>query len=73
VTTRIQVNADSGKAVRVRGYNPQGAEAEQPSLDRTVEVGQSDNFYIHASMAIVIEEVQPDAEPAPEPEPVPEA
>lgn len=61
MTTRIQVNADSGKAVRVRGFDPKNP--GEPTLDRTVEVGQSDNFYIHASMAIVIEEVQPDPEP----------
>lgn len=63
MTTRIRVCADSGKPVRVRGGDPKGGE---PTLDRTVQVGQCDDFYVHASMAIVIEEVQPEPDPEPE-------
>lgn len=66
MTTRIRVCADSGKAIRVRGDDPRSPSEDGPSLDRTVQVGQCDDFYVHAGMAIVIEEVQPEPDPEPE-------
>lgn len=62
MTTCIRVNADSGKAIRVRGADPTNPGSEA-ALDRTIPVGGSDYFYVHAHMAIVIEEVQPEPEP----------
>lgn len=61
MTTRVHVEANAGKPVRVVGTDPAtGDEA----FDRTLVVGEAESFYVHAGLSVTVHEVQPEPEGA---------
>jgi hypothetical protein len=59
MTTRVHVEANAGKPVRVVGADPVSGEE---AFDRVLAVGEAESFYVHAGLSVTVHEVQPEPE-----------